>query len=187
MHSAVWARRAALGGEVGEQEGQEEEEEQGKKRKKASGSSKHHPISEVMRETELPAWASNVQSEDSFEYQTLFCCACGSFLDLKQSKGADVKCRKCAFVTKCAPGSVLMSSHAVVKFPAHKAWMDKLERLASANKMKVGNQRAEVSEECPKCKFPKMFFWTQQLRSADEGQTVFYECGNCTHRYSVNT
>ena len=51
----------------------------------------------------------------------------------------------------------------------------------------IGAQRALVGEECPKCKNPKMYFWTQQLRSADEGQTVFYECPKCEHRYSVNT
>jgi DNA-directed RNA polymerase I subunit RPA12 len=32
--------------------------------------------------------------------------------------------------------------------------------------------RAVVNEECPKCKNPQMEFYTMQLRSADEGQTV---------------
>jgi hypothetical protein len=35
--------------------------------------------------------------------------------------------------------------------------------------------RAKVNEECPKCGHPEMEFWTVQLRSVDEGQTVFYE------------
>lgn len=48
-------------------------------------------------------------------------------------------------------------------------------------------KRMLVDEECPKCKHPKMFFYTMQMRSADEGQTVFYECPTCSHTYSVNT
>jgi len=36
-----------------------------------------------------------------------------------------------------------------------------------------------VDEACPKCNHPQMEFYTMQLRSADEGQTVFYECHQC--------
>lgn len=45
----------------------------------------------------------------------------------------------------------------------------------------------QVDEPCPKCRHPQMEFYTMQLRSADEGQTVFYECPNCGHKYSLNT
>lgn len=49
--------------------------------------------------------------------------------------------------------------------------------------------RATVDEECPKCRNPTMEYYTMQMRSADEGQTVFYECPNtnCGHKFSVNT
>jgi DNA-directed RNA polymerase subunit M/transcription elongation factor TFIIS len=54
---------------------------------------------------------------------------------------------------------------------------------------KAGAKRATVKEECPKCKHPFMEFYTMQLRSADEGQTVFYECpaATCGHKFSINT
>ena len=46
--------------------------------------------------------------------------------------------------------------------------------------------RATIEEPCPKCKHPVLEYYTMQLRSADEGQTVFYECQKCGHTYSTN-
>ncbi|XP_020082851.1 DNA-directed RNA polymerase I subunit RPA12-like [Ananas comosus] len=48
-------------------------------------------------------------------------------------------------------------------------------------------QRAVVNESCPQCHHPQLEYYTKQLRSADEGQTVFYECPECRHKFSVNT
>lgn len=45
---------------------------------------------------------------------------------------------------------------------------------------------AIVNEECPKCKNPQMKFFTLQTRSADEGQTVFYECPKCSFKSKVD-
>lgn len=42
----------------------------------------------------------------------------------------------------------------------------------------------QISETCPQCKNDKMSFHTAQLRSADEGQTIFYTCLKCKY---VNT
>ncbi|KAF8390419.1 hypothetical protein HHK36_024945 [Tetracentron sinense] len=48
-------------------------------------------------------------------------------------------------------------------------------------------KRAVVTEPCPRCRNPQLEYYTKQLRSADEGQTVFYECPKCKHKFSVNT
>ncbi|WPT14328.1 DNA-directed RNA polymerase I subunit RPA12 [Picochlorum sp. SENEW3] len=59
------------------------------------------------------------------------------------------------------------------------------ERLDEENAL-ASRTRATVDEDCPKCGHHGMEFYTLQLRSADEGQTVFYECTSCGHKYSQN-
>ena len=38
------------------------------------------------------------------------------------------------------------------------------------------------AESCPECDTPNMMFTVAQLRSADEGSTVFYHCLECGHK-----
>jgi DNA-directed RNA polymerase subunit M/transcription elongation factor TFIIS len=40
---------------------------------------------------------------------------------------------------------------------------------------------SQIDEKCPKCGHGKMYFYTMQLRSVDEGSTVFYECVKCAY------
>ncbi|MCL7034294.1 hypothetical protein MKW94_002733 [Papaver nudicaule] len=48
-------------------------------------------------------------------------------------------------------------------------------------------ERTTVNQTCPKCGNPQLEYYTKQLRSADEGQTVFYECAKCGHKYNENS
>jgi DNA-directed RNA polymerase I subunit RPA12 len=47
-------------------------------------------------------------------------------------------------------------------------------------------QRATILETCIKCNTREVGYYTVQLRSVDEGQTVFYECPKCKYTWSVN-
>lgn len=38
-----------------------------------------------------------------------------------------------------------------------------------------------VEYTCPKCNNSQAYYRTMQLRSADEGQTVFYKCTKCKY------
>lgn len=42
-----------------------------------------------------------------------------------------------------------------------------------------GDEGPVVDRTCPKCGNDKMSYATLQLRSADEGQTVFFTCTEC--------
>jgi DNA-directed RNA polymerase I subunit RPA12 len=46
--------------------------------------------------------------------------------------------------------------------------------------------KATIQEPCVSCGAPEVAYYTVQLRSVDEGQTVFYECPNCKHNWSIN-
>jgi DNA-directed RNA polymerase I subunit RPA12 len=44
-----------------------------------------------------------------------------------------------------------------------------------------------VDRQCPKCPSKKMSYACLQLRSADEGQTVFFTCVKCNFKESENS
>ncbi|XP_012533686.1 DNA-directed RNA polymerase I subunit RPA12 [Monomorium pharaonis] len=44
-----------------------------------------------------------------------------------------------------------------------------------------------VERQCPQCQNNKMSYATLQLRSADEGQTVFYTCTKCKFKETENS
>lgn len=48
-----------------------------------------------------------------------------------------------------------------------------------ADRQGDGDDGPIVERLCPKCGNDQMSYATLQLRSADEGQTVFYTCTNC--------
>jgi DNA-directed RNA polymerase I subunit RPA12 len=45
---------------------------------------------------------------------------------------------------------------------------------------------ATIAEPCIQCGHAEVGYYTAQLRSVDEGQTVFYECPQCRHHWSTN-
>ncbi|CAK9037660.1 unnamed protein product [Durusdinium trenchii] len=43
-------------------------------------------------------------------------------------------------------------------------------------------EHPEIDQECPSCGHNRLQFWTRQLRSADEGLSVFFLCKKCGWR-----
>ncbi|KAG0584535.1 hypothetical protein M758_3G217100 [Ceratodon purpureus] len=119
----------------------------------------------------------------------LFCNLCGSLLDFDSASFAS--CLLCH------------NQRAVQDFQGKEIWYtskpsDFMRRLGvdlliqpeedvpETKETDQIQQRAVVNDECPKCKNPSLEYYTKQLRSADEGQTVFYECPKCHHKFSQN-
>lgn len=124
-----------------------------------------------------------------------FCGNCGTILD--PPVGDDIICSFCNF--KCTFDEInngeIITYSAVRSRPA---WLgdEEVEDNSSSTAItpplndtpskKKHSKHATIEEPCPKCGHPELFFYTMQLRSVDEGSTVFYECPKCSHKYSQN-
>jgi DNA-directed RNA polymerase I subunit RPA12 len=97
------------------------------------------------------------------------------------SHAPTAECRFCKHVTSIAD---LLGNEVVTKkeLNQRKEWMEAAKGVVPAKVKKV-----VVNEDCPECDSKQMYYFTRQMRSADEGQTVFYECVKCGHNFSVNT
>ena len=112
---------------------------------------------------------------------TSFCPACGNLIELPETN--PITCERCGFTCTYndLPKTEVITKSAERSVPA---W---LLKTVDNEKPKDGSRtRATVDEECPKCGHPQVEFYTMQMRSVDEGQTVFYECPKCQYTWSQN-
>ncbi|KAJ6646126.1 DNA-directed RNA polymerase I subunit RPA12 [Pseudolycoriella hygida] len=107
-----------------------------------------------------------------------FCSDCGSILPLLRSTG-DVACYTCKKICR-AEDFGTMEIEYTIDFNVNKKENKKMEPAKDTNK-------PEIERKCPKCGENKMSYVTLQLRSADEGQTVFYTCTKCQFNETENS
>lgn len=72
------------------------------------------------------------------------------------------------------------------QFTSPLAMTDAAESVAVAAAAADTDNAALINEKCPECGNPQVQFRTLQLRSADEGTTVFYTCPKCNYKWSTN-
>lgn len=117
----------------------------------------------------------------SFKTAPGFCPDCGSILPLLGEKGG-VICYAC----KRHWGPEVFGDMEMT-YTLH--FNTKSTYASTKQKDKDDNQTEGpiVERKCPQCNNDKMSYATLQLRSADEGQTVFYTCTKCKYKETENS
>ncbi|XP_010641707.1 DNA-directed RNA polymerase I subunit RPA12 [Fukomys damarensis] len=107
----------------------------------------------------------------SFQSDLDFCPECGSVLPLPGSPDT-LACIRCGFPVRVRDfeGKVVKTSVVFHKLgTALPAWGEEGPEF----------QGPVVDRRCSRCGHEGMAYHTRQMRSADEGQTVFYTCTSC--------
>ena len=109
-----------------------------------------------------------------------FCPQCGTILDPPDANDM-VECTSCPY--KCNYEEFGVTEVTTTAAPGRRQdWLKNVEDVHTDAREK----HAIIEEPCPKCDNKELYFYTMQLRSVDEGQTVFYECPKCNYKFSVN-
>ncbi|KAI4457782.1 dna-directed rna polymerase [Holotrichia oblita] len=112
-----------------------------------------------------------------------FCSDCGSILPLLRDHG-NVTCYTCEKEHSAEVFGDKKIQY-TINFNSRETLAKNVER-----KNQKSNEEDEgpvVDRKCPKCGNDKMSYATLQLRSADEGQTVFYTCTKCSFKETENS
>ncbi|KAL3278243.1 hypothetical protein HHI36_013581 [Cryptolaemus montrouzieri] len=115
-----------------------------------------------------------------FQAQIGFCSECGSILPPLRDKGS-ISCYTCQNIF-----TVEAFQDRMTKYTIHFNAKD-IDKDLNSKKQSTDDEGPIVDRKCPRCGNEKMSYATLQLRSADEGQTVFYTCVQCKFRESENS
>jgi len=111
-----------------------------------------------------------------------FCADCGSLLPAIPAIGNSVACGNCG---KKASADVLAAGAISTYEVVFNALRDVNARQREDDD--EGPDGPTVERRCPKCGHEEMSYAALQLRSADEGQTVFFTCLKCKYKESENS
>lgn len=110
---------------------------------------------------------------------------------MTEDPNLDLFCKKCGTLVPFIPGKhscPLCKEHFDISKVKHsKIEINVLQKDDDINSSNIKVERAIIQEKCPKCGETGLYYNTAQIRSADEGQTIYYECVSCQYKYSVNS
>jgi len=102
----------------------------------------------------------------------MFCPKCGAMLRPKVVRDKKVMACSCGYVTD-------KNASSTVKFTEKREDMNRGVEIVE----KEISPHPIIDEECPDCKNPKAYTWSQQMRAGDEPETIFYKCTQCGHQW----
>lgn len=118
----------------------------------------------------------------TFQKVAGFCPDCGSILPPLRDIGG-ITCYTCSRIFE---PDMLVDSKSTVHYTIH--FNSRSSKTQTVDNKKEDSEEGPIVErKCPKCENEKMSYATLQLRSADEGQTVFYTCTKCKYKESENS
>ncbi len=117
----------------------------------------------------------------TFSGDISFCPGCGALLPPLPNVG-NVFCLACKYEVPAEAFQEVEMSYTVV-------FNQKDEGGKRRRKVKEEEEPdgPTVERKCPKCGHDQMSYAALQLRSADEGQTVFFTCLKCKYKESENS
>lgn len=123
---------------------------------------------------------------DRYRLGSLGCPACGHLFPLATNAAAKIsRCAACGL--SVYPDPALRDVN--LTFDASELRLTAAAaEIQLRSGVEVADTRTTEQAFCDKCRVVrKCFVFAQQTRSADEGQTVFYECSTCTNQWSLNS
>jgi DNA-directed RNA polymerase I subunit RPA12 len=110
----------------------------------------------------------------------VFCADCGSLLDENENReDAMLKCDVCGAQCKDTSQKVIITESKPTAYPSSlRAKRSEVQQITDESRP----ERATITQKCDECGRTEVQFYEQQLRSADEGTTIFYVC-DCGNKY----
>ncbi|KAI9637079.1 uncharacterized protein MKK02DRAFT_45787 [Dioszegia hungarica] len=134
------------------------------------------------------ASSSRPQSKAQRIGSLLFCPVCGTLLDLPADDKDDIECHQCG---RSEPASSY-ENNPTKTYSSPNAFPSQLRaKRALVQNTQTGGEAAKdrdpiAQEKCQKCGHIGLSYKEMQLRSADEGSTIFYKCMSCGDQTSTN-
>lgn len=116
----------------------------------------------------------------------LFCKGCGTQLLLTSPKYA--KCPLCGGKRRAKDLQGKETRYSVTAEDIRRSLnIEPFVQVSKISLAEVKEKRTITKRPCPNCHHPELEYYSRQLRSADEGQTQFYNCTNCGHQFQENS